>query len=456
MNNTQKVIGVIVCIVFMVMLLYPPFVFITGPHGPHGIVYGFLLNNPEHRSINTFLLLVQMFGVLMIGAIACLITNRAGGSNHLTGGLWEHKGENGQTFFCGPLSPFSKIYIVPNTHKDAKSDPDFFFYLGASEKKAMVKPEIEEKSVNEIDPKHTAHRSIIKPAVFLCATIMLVNCFAVLAYASVTSAHPRTYSKTKVVRHPRNLVLYSSSALVEDQRTGKCLVQKQADAILPIASITKLMTAMVVLDAKMNLNESITISSEDVDTIRHSRSRLPVDASLTRRNALLLALMASENRAAHALGRTYPGGLAAFVAAMNTKARSLGLTETRFEDPTGISNGNTSSARDLARLVNAAYHYNLIRKFTTSDKTTIDLGHRTLQYRNTNVLLRNPRWQIGLSKTGFIDEAGRCLVMQLKVGKRPMLIVLLDAPGKSARYADAKRIKQWVEGSQLTRKKYRG
>jgi D-alanyl-D-alanine endopeptidase (penicillin-binding protein 7) len=234
------------------------------------------------------------------------------------------------------------------------------------------------------------------------------------------------------------------------------LVQKQAGALLPIASITKLMTAMVVLDANMNLQESLTIVSEDVDNLRHSRSRLPVNTRLTRGNALLLALMASENRAAHALGRSYPGGLGTFVAAMNAKARSLGLVETRFEDPAGLSSGNVSSARDLARMVNAAYNYPLIREDTTCKETTIRLGRRTLAFHNTNRLIQSPRWQIGLSKTGFIDEAGRCLVMQSQVAKRPVLIVLLDAQGKLTRYGDANRIKQWMEGSRAVRQKHRG
>jgi len=271
----------------------------------------------------------------------------------------------------------------------------------------------------------------------------------------IPAAHVK-YSQIKAVRAPRNLVLRSASALVEDQMTGECLVQKQAGAIMPIASITKLMTAMVVLDANMDLQESIPIVSEDVDTLRHSRSRLPVNTILTREDALLLALMASENRAAHALGSTYPGGLGAFVAAMNAKAQSLGLVETRFEDPTGISSGNVSSARDLARMVDAAYHYSIIREDTTCKETTIRLGRRTLQFHNTNRLIRNPRWQIGLSKTGFIDEAGRCLVMQSQLAKRPVLIVLLDAQGKLTRYGDANRIKQWMEGSHVVRQKHRG
>jgi D-alanyl-D-alanine endopeptidase (penicillin-binding protein 7) len=237
--------------------------------------------------------------------------------------------------------------------------------------------------------------------------------------------------------------------------TGECLVQKQAAAIMPIASITKLMTAMVVLDANMDMKESITIATEDVDTLRHSRSRLPVNTSLTREDALLLALMASENRAAHALGMAYPGGIGDFVIAMNAKARSLGLVETHFEDPTGISSTNVSSARDLARMVDAAYHYRLIREYTTCKETTIRLGRRTLEFHNTNHLLNNPRWQIGLSKTGFIDEAGRCLVMQSQVAKRPVLIVLLDAQGKLTRFGDANRIKQWMESSKTRPQKHK-
>ena len=274
--------------------------------------------------------------------------------------------------------------------------------------------------------------------------------------SSVSLATHRNYSHVEVIRAPQKLVLRSASAFVEDQRTGECLVQKQAKAVLPIASITKLMTAMVVLDSQMNLQESLTIVPEDVDTLRHSRSRLRVGTRITRGDALLLALMASENRAAHALGRTYPGGLGTFVTAMNAKAQSLGLAETRFEDPTGISSGNVSSARDLARMVDAAYKYRLIREFTTRKVATLQSGRSTLVFRNSNRLIRSPRWQIGLSKTGFIDEAGRCLVMQANVAKRPVLIVLLDSQGKLSRYGDANRIKKWMEGPSTERRKHRG
>jgi D-alanyl-D-alanine endopeptidase (penicillin-binding protein 7) len=241
--------------------------------------------------------------------------------------------------------------------------------------------------------------------------------------------------------------LRSFSALVENQENGKLLVQKNAGVVVPIASITKLMTAMVTLDAGMDLQGTLVIRREDVDTLRHSRSRLPVGTCLTRREALLLALMASENRAANALGRTYPGGRDAFVAAMNVKARSLGLAETRFTDPAGLSEGNVSTAHNLARMADAAYSYPLIREFTTREEATIQAGRRVLAFRNTNRLIRSSRWQIGLSKTGFIDEAGRCLVMQACVARQPVLIVLLDAQGKLTRYGDANRIRQWMEVS---------
>ncbi|MCX5857893.1 MAG: D-alanyl-D-alanine endopeptidase [Deltaproteobacteria bacterium] len=292
--------------------------------------------------------------------------------------------------------------------------------------------------------------------VLLCGGMLTVQVTAGFAKSSRSPAAHRHYSSLDAARAPQRLVLHSASALVEDQRTGECLVQKQAEAVLPIASITKLMTAMVVLDARPDLQESITITAQDVDTLRHSRSRLPVGMRLTREEALLLALMASENRAAYALGRTYPGGLGAFVAAMNTKAQSLGLTKTSFKDTAGLSSGNVSSARDLARMVNAAYQYPLIREFSTREKAAIHTGRRNLAFRNTNRLIRSPRWQIGLSKTGFIDEAGRCLVMQAQVARRPVLIVLLDAQGKLTRFGDANRIKQWMEGSPPARQKRRG
>ena len=262
------------------------------------------------------------------------------------------------------------------------------------------------------------------------------------------------FSKSSITpasqRDSRKLLLRSGAALVKDQQTGEFLIQKKATAVLPIASITKLMTAMVVLDANMELEESLTIEHGDmVGLRRRARSLLPVGTELTRRDALLLALMASDNRCARALGRNFPGGFDACIAAMNAKAQSLGLIETHFDDPTGLSSGNVSSARDLARLVDTAYQYSLIREFTTCKKAFINSGRRILEFHNTNRLVQNPGWQIGLSKTGFIGASGRCLVMQAHVAQRSLIIVLLDSQGKLTRIGDANRIKHWLEGLSL-------
>jgi len=241
--------------------------------------------------------------------------------------------------------------------------------------------------------------------------------------------------------------LGSAAALVKDQHSGEILMSKQADVAMPIASITKLMTAMVVLDSRPNMNEILTIEEVDKDTLRNSTSHLSVGTRLTRREALLVALLASENRAAHALGRTYHGGVPALVKAMNEKARALELSETRFDDPTGLSDGNVSTAQDLSLLVNAAYGYSEIRACTTTGSTTLLVGRRQVRFLNTNALVRNRRWQIGLSKTGYIEEGGRCLVMQTQLAKRPILIVLLHSVGKNTRIGDANRIKHWLEGN---------
>jgi serine-type D-Ala-D-Ala endopeptidase (penicillin-binding protein 7) len=268
---------------------------------------------------------------------------------------------------------------------------------------------------------------------------LLSSCFCLhLQAASIPTNHP-----------PQ---LRSAAALVKDQQTGEFLLAKQAGAAMPIASITKLMTAMVVLDAKLDLDEVLTIVEADKDTLRNSHSHLPVGTRLTRREALLLALMASENRAARALGRTFPGGIMELVSAMNDKARALELSDTKFEDPAGLSDGNVSSASDLSRLVDAASRYSLICSFTTQAEATIQSGRKKLQFANTNALIRNSRWQIGLSKTGYIEEGGRCLVMQTQLAQRTVLIVLLNSTGKNTRLADANRIKQWMEGSQTSPK----
>jgi D-alanyl-D-alanine endopeptidase (penicillin-binding protein 7) len=220
---------------------------------------------------------------------------------------------------------------------------------------------------------------------------------------------------------------------------------------LPIASITKLMTAMVVLDAKPDLKETLAIGEDDVDMVKGTRSRLKVGTLLEREEMLRLALMSSENRAASALSRHYPGGRDAFVAAMNQKARTLGLADTRFQDPTGLTAANVSSPRDLAKMVDAAHQYPLIREFSTTSEGEFSIAGRTQQFRNTNTLVKSPTWEIGLSKTGYINEAGKCLVMQAWLNNKPTIIVLLDSWGKMTRIGDANRIKRWVESAALPR-----
>ncbi|MBS1230716.1 MAG: D-alanyl-D-alanine carboxypeptidase [Proteobacteria bacterium] len=272
---------------------------------------------------------------------------------------------------------------------------------------------------------------------------------AALPVAKKQSASRLTASSVPVWQAARRLDVQSASALVIEQVGGDALYQKNASQVVPIASITKLMTAMVVLDSAPSLHTPITISDDDVDTLRGSRSRLHVGSVMSRQFALLLALMSSENRAAHALARNYPGGLPAFLSAMNIKALSLGMHDTHFEDPTGLTSSNVSTARDLAKMVVAAHSYPLIREFTTTSEATVDIGGRSMSYHNTNPLVKSAAWDVGLSKTGYINEAGKCLVMQARVADKPVVIVLLDSVGKQTRVGDANRIKRWMESTQV-------
>ncbi len=243
------------------------------------------------------------------------------------------------------------------------------------------------------------------------------------------------------------LELKSSVALVMDQDTNEVMLSKNPEAVLPIASLTKLMTAVVVVEAHLPMDDLVTITIDDVDTEKNSSSRLAVGSTLSRGELLHLALMSSENRAAHALGRTYPGGLSAFVSAMNAKARLLGMHDTHYVDPTGLNSGNQASARDLATLVKAAYQQPLIRELSVTPEHAVRLGNRQLQFRNTNSLVRSPAWDIGLQKTGYIVEAGRCLVMQASMAGRKFIMVFLDSAGKYSRQADAERVRRWIENA---------
>lgn len=257
-----------------------------------------------------------------------------------------------------------------------------------------------------------------------------------------------------VFQPPENdgeLHLASTKALIINQDTGEVLYAKSTDQQTPIASVTKLMTAMVMLDAHQPLDETITISEQELDTIKGTGSRLRIGTSLTRGEMLQLALMSSENRAAAALGNNYPGGRSAFVAAMNAKAASLGMTRSRFADATGLNSDNVSTAEDLAKMIKAAYQYPEIRQVTTTASYEVPVQgvQRPVEFHNTNVLVRNSDWEIGLSKTGYISEAGRCLVMQAKIAEQPLIIVLLDSWGKFTRIGDAQRIRKWIESSNL-------
>jgi D-alanyl-D-alanine endopeptidase (penicillin-binding protein 7) len=280
----------------------------------------------------------------------------------------------------------------------------------------------------------------------IVATVALLAVLA-LTFGVAQASGPRTKAAAEAA-DGHDVALRSSAVLVQDTANGETLLAKNTTAVMPIASITKLMTAMVVLDAGLELSQRVVISGDDLDTLKGTRSRLRPGSVLTRGELLLLALMASENRAASALARTYPGGSEVFIAAMNAKARALGMQDTRFSDATGLNSANVSSARDLAVLVKVAHdYYPLIRDYSTRGSATVQSSGRALAYRNTNGLVRNAKWDIGLSKTGFISEAGRCLVMQVRMAQKEMVVVLLDSWGKYSRIGDANRIRKWLESS---------
>jgi D-alanyl-D-alanine endopeptidase (penicillin-binding protein 7) len=293
---------------------------------------------------------------------------------------------------------------------------------------------------------------MMRRSVFVLFSLMVASSPAFAWQAQTAPAVPPVQAESE-------LGLNSLSVLVVDQATGLPLIAKNAKLQTPIASITKLMTAMVTLDAGLSLDERISITSSDIDYLKGTGSRLSVGSSYSREQLLHLALIASENRAAHALGRSYPGGIDSFVEAMNRKARQLGMHSTLYVDPTGLSSYNQSTAEDLARLANHAYHYYPeIRNISSSGNYHLGKQRvvvkkrrkarvfwRDVAFANTNRLTRDSEWQIGLSKTGYINEAGHCLLMQADIAERKVIIVLLDALGKYARLGDANRIKQWLE-----------
>jgi serine-type D-Ala-D-Ala endopeptidase (penicillin-binding protein 7) len=252
------------------------------------------------------------------------------------------------------------------------------------------------------------------------------------------------YSSRSALDEP---VLRSSAALVLDTTHSSVLYSRRSSVALPIASITKLMTALVVMDARQPLDETITVTVDDRSTGKGAASRLAPGTSLTRGELMHLALMASENRAAHALGRNYPGGVAACVAAMNAKARELGMTNAHFVEPTGLSDENVASPEDLSKLVMAAARVSEIREYSTDTDLQVRVGRRLVRFHNTDALVRRPDWNIVVQKTGYISQAGRCLVMQTVIEDRTVVIVLLNSYGKHTRVADARRIRRWMEAT---------
>ncbi|WP_033138233.1 D-alanyl-D-alanine endopeptidase [Aeromonas finlandensis] len=278
---------------------------------------------------------------------------------------------------------------------------------------------------------------------------------AVMLPAAMDSAHANPFSASNqsssgFLERREIPNLNSAAFVVANHRTGEVISEHNGNRVMPIASLTKLMTALVVLDANLRLNETLTVTNADIDRIKGTGSRLAIGSKLSRAEMLHIALMSSENRAASALGRNYPGGLRAFVEAMNAKARMLGMWNTHYADSTGLNPRNVSTAQDLAKLAAAAAAYPLIRQYSTDDQSYVRTNKNQLHYRNSNRLVREGQWEFTLSKTGYIREAGRCLVLGTKVNREPVIMVLLNAETTNDRVADAKRIKTWLESSGKT------
>lgn len=331
-----------------------------------------------------------------------------------------------------------------STAKKAAVKPKAVAAKSAAAKKAAAKPAAKGKAASQAK---TTKKSAAKAARSKAAPVRVslrkaAPAALALAPASVLASEPDEALAVDAGGMP---VLGSSAFYVINQNTGEVLLERNGSAVLPIASITKLMTAMVVLDSGLGLSEQLVITEGDIDRLKGTGSRLSLGTALTREDMLHLALMSSENRAASALARNYPGGEAAFVEAMNVKARLLGLWNTRFHDSTGLNPANVSSPRDLAKLVAASASYPLIRQFSTSPERYVDINGRTHRFGNTNSLVRSPEWAISVSKTGYISEAGRCLVMQTWLHQQPVVMVLMDSQGRYTRTADAKRVRKWLE-----------
>ena len=321
---------------------------------------------------------------------------------------------------------------------------------------ATVKKQVVKKSTAKKNPRYKRREAAASKRATLTKRdksvrrVITVRGKRKVIFQRMATASPVVRALTAGDRAGLNLTrdpldLSSSVALVLDQTNSEVLFEKNAGVALPIASITKLMTGLIVVEAQQDMDEMLTVTDDDVDREKFTTSRLRVGSRLSRREMLHISLMSSENRAAAALGRNYPGGIQGFVAAMNAKARELGMNDTRYVDSSGLSSRNVASARDLAKLVMAAHQQPLLREFSTDPGSAVATNGRTMQYRNTNYLVTLPDWDIGLQKTGFINEAGRCLVMQTIIQGRAVIMVFLDAKGKQSRTADAGRMRRWLE-----------
>ncbi len=329
------------------------------------------------------------------------------------------------------VAPRKSVSRANRAHRPANKERARSRVAGSGSKRAKSKPVA------------AAAAAATRPAVAATSAVVPASLQATAPDAAATMSIGEAIGLHTI---PDRLALRSAVALLVDANTGEVLYDKNSRAVLPIASITKLMTAMVVLDARQSLDEPITILDADRDTERFSASRLPVGSRLTRRELLHLALMSSENRAASALARNYPGGDSAFVAAANRKAADIGMRDSIFMDGTGLSAGNVSTARDLAVLVAHAARYPLIARFSTDDRLTVRTAQGSRAFGTTNRLVRNPSWDISLQKTGYINESGNCLVMRGQIDGRNLIMVLLDSHGRYSRLGDAQRLRRWLEG----------
>lgn len=283
-------------------------------------------------------------------------------------------------------------------------------------------------------------------------TFSIMSLLLILAGPATFTSNAVASEKAAIPRDPSTLHLASGSALLIDLQTNQVIYENHADAVRPIASVTKLMTAMVVLDAKQAMDENLTIDISQTKEMKGVFSRVKLGSELNRRDMLLIALMSSENRAAASLAHHYPGGYKAFIAAMNAKARSLGMSHTRYVEPTGLSINNVSTARDLSKLLMAARHYPMLSQLSTTREKTVAFRkpNYTLGFHNTDHLVNKSDWDIKLTKTGFTNEAGHCLVLVTSMGGRPVAMVILDAFGKYTHFADASRLRKWVETGKST------